>query len=80
MGPLKGAHENVYIYKSRITRYTSSEKFIVCLNRKSHQKKEIVILDNLEVLIDHKISVGPSFYNKLIVPFLIFFLIHLLII
>ena len=31
----------------------------------------------LEVLIDHKISVGPPFYNKLIVPFLIFFLIFM---
>ena len=31
----------------------------------------------LEVLTDHKISVGPPFYNKLIVPFLIFFLIFM---
>ena len=31
----------------------------------------------LEVLTDHKISVGPPFYNKLIVPFLVFFLIFM---
>jgi len=31
----------------------------------------------LEILIDHKISVGPPFYNKLIVPFLILFLIFM---
>ena len=31
----------------------------------------------LEVLTDHKISVGPPFYNKLIIPFLIFFLLFM---
>ena len=31
----------------------------------------------LEVLTDHKVSVGPPFYNKLIVPFLIFFLLFM---
>ena len=31
----------------------------------------------LEVLVDNKISVGPPFYTKLIVPFLIFFLIFM---
>ncbi len=31
----------------------------------------------LEVIIDHKISVGPPFYNKLIIPFLILFLIFM---
>ena len=29
----------------------------------------------LEVLTDNKISVGPPFYNKLIIPFLVFFLV-----
>ncbi len=31
----------------------------------------------LEVLTDHKISIGPPFFNKLIIPFLIFFLIFM---
>ncbi len=31
----------------------------------------------LEVLVDKKISVGPPFYTKLIIPFLIFFLIFM---
>ncbi len=31
----------------------------------------------LEVLTDHKISVGPPFYNKLIIPFLVFFLVFM---
>ena len=44
--------------------------FICCFNR-------TVYPIFLEVLTDEKISIGPPFFNKLIIPFLIIFLIFM---